>query len=54
MHPSSSGVGQGLFHLDGAGYVKWRHPAVVRRIGIAPAPDEKPDDLELPAVDGPA
>ena len=51
---SCSGVGQGLFHLGGAGHVERCHPASVRRVGIGPVPNKKPDDLELPAVDGPA
>jgi hypothetical protein len=51
---SISGVGQDLFHLGGAGHVPRCHPAAVRRAGIGPVPDEKPDDLELLAVDGPA
>ena len=51
---SCSGVGQGLFHLGGAGHVERCHPAAVRRVGIGPVPNEKPNDRELPAVDGPA
>ena len=49
-----SGVAQDLFHLGSAGHIERCHPAAVRRVGIGPVPNEKPDDLNLPAVDGPA
>ena len=48
MHPSRSGVGQGLFHLGGAGDIERCHPAAIRRTGIGPAPNEKADDFNLP------
>jgi hypothetical protein len=51
---SCSGVAQDLFHLSRAGHVERCHPAPIRRVGISSVRDEKPGDLELPAVDGPA
>jgi len=51
---SSWVVCQDLLHLVRAGDVERCHPATVRQVGIGSVPDEKPDDLELPAVDSPA
>lgn len=51
---SCSGIGQCLFHLGGAGHVKRCHSATVPHMGIGPVPNEKPDDLNLSAVDGSA
>src|ERR1700687_2332434 len=51
---SWSSVGQGLFHLGGAGHVERCHSAAVRGVEIGPASNEKPNDRELPTVDSPA
>ena len=51
---SSWGVFQNLLHLIGASDVEGCDAATVGQVGIGTVADEKPDDLGLPAVDGPA
>ena len=51
---SCSGVAQGPFHLGNAGHVERRHAAAVRGAGVGSVADKKPDELELPAIDGTA
>jgi hypothetical protein len=50
---SSCGFCQRLLHLVRARDVERCNPATVGQLGIGSVANEKPDDLDLPAVDGP-